>query len=267
MPPAGAAGKQQRLNRAAAEALIFTMATAFSPARPQADRAFFTAMGAAVALLVFAGFARTYYLSHWWPQPARAPEMTAVLHLHAAAFTVWIALQAAQPALVSAGRRDLHRRLGLAGAALAAAVWLLGNLAAAEAMDGGFRTLGDPRAFYAVTFFSIQAFGLIVLLGILKRSDADAHKRLMLLSSASILEAAAGRLPVPIVAETAPLSFYLGADWVILAGIVYDRIGRGRIHGVWLWGGGLLVLSQLLRLAVMDTAPWLAFAQWVDGLG
>ena len=243
------------------------MATTFPPAARPSDRTFFTAMGAAVAMLVFAGFARTYYLARWVPQPERAPEMGALLHLHAAAFTLWILLQAAQPALVALDRRDLHRALGWAGAALAAAVWVFGNLVAAEAMDGGFRTLGDPRAFYAVTFFSIQGFGLIVLLGILKRGDADAHKRLMLLSSASILEAAAGRLPLDLVAQTAPLSFYLGADWVILAGILYDRITRGRVHAVWLWGGGLLVLSQILRVAVMFTAPWLAFAQWVDGLG
>ena len=255
------------MNPRAEMALIVFMATIFSAPARHADRSFFTAMGIAVATLVFAGFARTYYLASWWPQPERAPEMTATLHLHAAAFTLWILLQAAQPALVAADRRDLHRTLGWAGAGLAAAVWILGNLAAAEAMDGGFRTLGDPRAFYAVTFFSIQAFALIVLLGILRRGDADTHKRLMLLSSASILEAAAGRLPFPIVAETAPLSFYLGADWVILAGIVYDRASRGRIHAVWLWGGGLLVLSQILRVAVMFTAPWLAFAQWVDGLG
>jgi hypothetical protein len=35
---------------------------------------------------------------------------------------------------------------------------------------------------------------------------------------------------------------------------------------VWRWGGGLLVLSQLFRLAIMQTEPWLAFARAVAGL-
>lgn len=129
-------------------------------------------------------------------------------------------------------------------------------------MHVGYRSLGDPYAFYAVTF-SMQAFGLIVLFAIVRRNDAQAHKRLMLLSSAAILEAAVGHIPLLIIEATAPLSFYVGSDLIILAGIVYDRVTRGRIHPVWIWGGSALVASQLLRLAVMNSAPWLAFAHGV----
>jgi hypothetical protein len=88
----------------------------------------------------------------------------------------------------------------------------------------------------------------------------------MLLANAAILEAAVGRLPLEAVVSTAPLSFYLGADLVILAGAAYDKLTRGRIHAVWLWGGGLLVLSQLFRVAIMNTEPWLAFARVMAGL-
>jgi hypothetical protein len=217
-------------------------------------------MGAAVAAIVFAGFARSYYLSHWLAPPARTPEITPLLHIHATVFTLWILLQVVQPALIAAGRPAIHRRLGWFGVALACAVWVLGNLASVEAMKVGYKGVGDPYAFYAITFFSMQAFGIIVALGISKRNDADAHKRLMLLSSAAILEAAVGRLPLQMVVETAPLSFYLGADLIIIAGIIYDWRSRGRVHGVWLWGGGLLVASQILRVAIMNTGPWLGFA-------
>ncbi len=235
-------------------------------AAPRQDRLFFTGMGAFVAALVFAGFARTYYLSHWLTAPARAPEMTATLHLHAGVFTAWILLQVVQPLLIARGSIALHRRLGLAGAGLAALVWMFGNLAAVDAIERGYEGVGDPYAFYAITFFSIQAFAIIVTLGILKRRDADSHKRLMLLSSAAILEAAVGRLPLDIVVQTAPLSFYLGADLVIIAGITYDRLTRGRVHAVWLWGGGLLVASQILRVAIMHTPLWLTFAHMAASL-
>ncbi len=235
------------------------MATRGLPAGAR-DRLFFTLMGAAVAVTVFAGFARSYYLSHWLAPPERTPEITPLLHVHAAVFTLWILLQVVQPALIAARRAAIHRRLGWFGAATALGVWLLGNLASVEAMEVGYKGVGDPYAFYAITFFSMQAFGIIVALGILKRDRADAHKRLMLLSSAAILEAAVGRLPLQMVVETAPLSFYLGADLIIVAGTIYDSRSRGRVHAVWLWGGGLLVASQILRVAIMNTGPWLAFA-------
>lgn len=234
--------------------------------RQQGDRLFFTGMGVFVALVVFAGFARTYYLGAWLEAPARTPALTPLLHLHALAFSAWILLGVVQPALIANGRPTLHRRLGMIGAGLAFAIWLLGNVAAVEAIDVGYKGVGDPYAFYAVTFFSIQGFGLIVLLGILLRGRPEAHKRLMLLSSAAILEAAIGRLPLDLIVATAPLSFYAGANLILVAGIGYDIASRSRVHPVWLWGGGLLVASQALRLAIMDTAPWLGFARWAAAL-
>ncbi|MDB5698897.1 MAG: hypothetical protein JWN69_1701 [Alphaproteobacteria bacterium] len=227
------------------------------------DRLFYTAMGAVIAATTFAGFARTYYLSHWIEAPARMPRMTLLLHIHAVAFTLWILIGAIQPALVAVRKVALHRSLGWFGAATAASVWLLGNLAAIDAIEHGYRGLGDPFAFYSITFFSMQMFGPIVLLAILLRRDAETHKRLMLLSSAAILEAAVGRLPFAMVAATAPVSFYLGPDLIIVAGIIHDRLTRGTVHKVWIWGGGALVASQLLRVAIMHSPAWLAFAHMV----
>jgi hypothetical protein len=156
--------------------------------------------------------------------------------------------------------------LGSVGALLALMVWGLGNLASIEAMEVGYKGLGDPYAFYAITFFSMQAFGIVVALGIAWRKHAERHKRLMLLSGAAILEAAVGRLPLEMVASTAPLSFYVGADLIIIAGIIYDKATNGRIHPVWIWGGGALVASQALRVAIMNTDAWLAFARFMAGL-
>lgn len=243
------------------------MATLYAvPAERSGGRAFYTFMGLAIALVVFAGYAQSYYLTRWLEPPARAPELTALLHLHALSFTAWILFGVLQPGLVVSGRVEMHRRVGLAGVGLALLVWALGNVAAVEAIHVGYRGLGDPHAFYAITFFSIQAFAIIVALGIWRRDDGEAHRRLMLLANAAILEAAVGRLPLEAVVKTAPLSFYLGADLVILAGIAHDKLTAGRVHGVWLWGGGLLVLSQLVRLAIMHTEPWLAFARVMAGL-
>lgn len=234
--------------------------TGATPTRWRADRLFFTGAALYAVLVVFAGFARSYYLSHWLTPPARTPEITPLLHVHALVFTLWTCLIVVQPVLIARGRVRIHRRLGIAGAGLAALVWIFGNLAAAEAIKAGYKGLGDPYAFYAITFFSIQAYGVIIALGIAWRHKAETHKRLMLLSSAAILEAAFGRLPLRAIVEGAPFSFYAGGDLIILAGMIYDLASRGRVHPVWIWGGGALVASQALRLAIMHTPPWLDFA-------
>lgn len=241
------------------------MATRVGPAwtRRRGDGLFFTGMGLFVALIVFAGFAQTYYLSLWLTPSARAPEVTLLLQLHALVFTSWVGLIIAQPALVESGRLASHRQVGAAGAALAVLVWGFGNLAAIEAIRVGYRGLGDPYAFYSITFFSIQSYGIIVALAIAWRNRPDYHKRLILLSSAAILEAAVGRIPLRIIAEEAPFSFYAGSDLVIAAGVAWDLATRGRIHPVWLWGGGAVVACQLFRVAIMHTQPWLDFAHAV----
>lgn len=234
--------------------------------RVQQDRLFYTGMNLYVATVVFAGFARTYYLSHWFDPPPRTPPMSPLLHIHAFCFTLWIILTVVQPALIAGGSRRLHHRLGWFAAAVAILVWLLGNIVSAQSIKIGYRAMGDPYAFYTITFFSMQAFGIIVLAAIVKRREAETHKRLMLLSSAAVLEAAFGRLPLHVIEIAAPVSFYVGSELIILAGIFYDRSTRGHVHPVWSWGGGALVASQVFRVAIMQTGPWLAFAHAVSAI-
>ena len=235
--------------------------------RADAERWFHTAMGALVAVITLGGFARTYYLRALFEQPSRAPDPSWELATHGALFTAWIAFQVSQPWLVAAGRVALHKKLGWAGAGLALAVWFMGNLVSARAMDVGYRGMGDPHAFYAVTFFSMQAFAVIVAAAIWWRRDGATHKRLMLLSNAAILEAAIGRMPwLDIDPGSAPFYFYLGADFIILAGIAFDLATRGRVHRAWWIGGGLLALSQVGRVMIMHSEPWLQFARTVAGL-
>src|SRR3546814_16044391 len=95
--------------------------------RWRADRLFFTGAALFAAVIVFAGFARSYYLSHWLTPPARTPEITPLLHMHALVFTLWTCLIVVQPLLIAKGAIGIHRRLGIAGAGLAVLVWMFGN--------------------------------------------------------------------------------------------------------------------------------------------
>ena len=93
------------------------------------------------------------------------------------------------------------------------------------------------------------------------RKRCRIHKRLMLTSTISILTAAIARLPG--VLALGPLAFFALTDLFVVVGLVYDRITRGRVHPAFWWGGGLLLASQIGRLALSGTAGWLAFATWL----
>jgi hypothetical protein len=230
------------------------------------ERLFYTGMGLAVALVTFAGFAQSYYLSRWLEPPPNAPRITALLAIHGAAFTAWVVLMVVQPSLIALKNRKLHRKLGYAGAVIAAAMVVLGNLSAIAAMDGGFIGFGDPHAFYAIPFFDINSFAVVVALAILWRNRAETHKRLILLANVAILSAAVARIPMASLQAGAPFTFILLPSLIILAGILYDKRSRGRVHPVWIWGGIAMVTVKLMVLPIRTSAPWLAFARFMSGL-
>jgi uncharacterized membrane protein YozB (DUF420 family) len=95
----------------------------------------------------------------------------------------------------------------------------------------------------------------------LMRRDREAHKRLMLLAYVSIITAAVARLPG--ILPLGPLVFFGLSFLFALAGIIYDRRSRGRIHRVYVWGAPILALSVPLRLALSGTWAWQSFAAWL----
>ena len=91
------------------------------PSRRTREHQFFWSMSVLMALIVFIGFSRTYFLaSYFHAKPLAAP----IVHIHAAAFTSWMLLLVTQTSLAASGRADLHRRLGIAGLVLAPIVFV-----------------------------------------------------------------------------------------------------------------------------------------------
>ena len=245
------------------------MATMAQPAARRvrsSDRIFYTAMGAAIAATTFWGFAQSFYLARWMTAPPTTPEMTRLLIAHGVVFTAWIALMVVQPMLIASRNLRLHRRLGYAGAGVAAAMVVLGNVAAVAAIHVGCRGLGDPYVFYAVPFFAINSFAVAVALAVYWRNRAETHKRLILLANVGLLGAAVARIPLAAVQAGAPFTFVFLPNLITLAGIVYDWRTRGRVHKVWIWGGLAMLASQIVMFPVMGSAAWHAFAETMAGL-
>jgi hypothetical protein len=97
------------------------------------DHVFFTSMALVMLVTVFVGFAHTYYLAGLF----RAPLPSRIIHVHGAVFSCWILLLVAQTSLVSAGRVDIHRRLGVAGFFLGSLMIVLGVVAATDSLARG----------------------------------------------------------------------------------------------------------------------------------
>jgi hypothetical protein len=230
------------------------------------ERLFYTGMAVAVMITVFAGFARTYYLRPYFGTPALTP----LLHLHGIVFTSWIVLFLAQTALVASNRTGIHRRLGMVGAVIAVLMVLVGTATAIIRAKIADLPPGSPSplAFLTIPLGGMLVFASLVGAGFYFRRRADVHKRLMLLATISILDAAIARLPFAFIKQVGPLAFFGLADLFIVACLLYDVIARRRLHPATVWGGLLIVFSQPLRLVIGNTHAWLAFAtwltQWVD---
>jgi hypothetical protein len=223
------------------------------------DRLFFSGMAIAATIVVFAGFAPTYYLKAAFG----APPLPPLLHAHGLIFTSWIALFVVQTRLIAARRTPLHRKAGVLGGLLAVAMLIVGSMAAIASARRGFTPPGGPPplTFLIIPLGDLLVFGVLVSAAIYFRRQSQTHKRLMLLATLALLTPAIARLPG--IAAAGPPAFWGLTDLFIVACFVYDRVTTGRIHPAFKWGGLFVLAMQPLRLIVGGTGPWLAFAQWL----
>ena len=226
----------------------------------QGIRRFYVGMAIAILVTVFLGFSRSYFLKAHYG----TPELSLLLHIHGLVFTCWVLLFLTQTTLVAAGRTDLHRKLGVGGAVLAALVLIVGTATAILRVKGGSAPIPGvpPLAFLAVPLFDMVVCAILIGAGLTLRHRLDAHKRLMTLATISLMSAPIARLPIGVL-QAGPPAFFGLTDLFIVAMLVYDLATRRRIHPATIWGGLVIVASQPLRLMISGTAAWMAFAGWL----
>jgi hypothetical protein len=223
-------------------------------------RGFYVGLAIAIAVTVFAGFSRSYFLKAYFG----TAELSPLLHVHGLVFTCWVLLFLAQTSLVAVDRVDLHRRLGVGGAVLAGLLLIVGTTTAILRVKGGSAPMPGvpPLAFLAVPLFDMVVFAILAGSGLSLRRNRETHKRLMALATISLMSAPIARLPLGVL-QAGPVAFFGLTDLFIVAMLTYDFTTLRKAHPATAWGGLLIVASQPLRLMISSTAAWLAFAGWL----
>ena len=235
---------------------------------------FYARMAIACLAVGVLGFAPTY----WVPLLRGTLRVAPLAHAHALFFYGWLLLFARQSALAASGQFVRHRASGLVGIALASGMVFVGLGMAIHSLKASIADGFEPaaRAFAIVPISGIVLFAVLFALAIAKVHDSDVHKRLMLVNTAGILQAAVGRWfllalapprtlgvpvsPPPVFVTVMP---GLAVDLLIVAGMIYDWRTRGRVHRVYWIAGGVTLAIQVLRVPLSQTSAWLTVTHWL----
>jgi hypothetical protein len=244
------------------------MATMAGPARVSAERRFYSLMAWMMIALVLIGFGPSFYLRGIVPAfPRPNPSLTPLVLLHGALFTIWMLVFWAQTALVAAGRRDIHQKLGVFGLVLAALlVPLIYAVAVGQVARANQPAFTTPLGWTAVPLFVIPAYVVLVWLGWRRRREAQAHKRLMLSAALLMMGPAIGRMPLapPVLAGFAFTMFVAWLTFVPM--MLWDRKTLGRLHWATRLGAGLAAVYYGLALVALASPVWPAVAAHLPGV-
>jgi hypothetical protein len=225
------------------------------------EHLFFSAIAGLIALIVFIGFARTYYLAALFDaKPLAAP----IVHVHGAVFTCWIALLVVQTSLVGTGHARIHRRIGPAGLGLAPLIVLLGVLVAFEMLKR-FAVVPsvDSPLIFAVALSEIAGFAVPTFFAFRLRRRPAFHKRLMVIGTIAMTTAGFGRWPIAFLLHK-PLPAMLAAFSLLLLVMAFDLRSERRVHPATLWGGTWVVCVELSAFALGHTAAWHSLAAHIQ---
>jgi hypothetical protein len=232
------------------------------PANRRYERVFFSGMAWLMLAVAIVGFWRTYY----GVGMVRAHLPNALLHVHGALFTLWMMLLVVQTGLIAAHKVKVHGALGLAGMGLAVSMVVVALAVGVDWLRRSFAKGHDDRSFFIVLVTDALTFGVLIFFAYRLRRQPDAHKRLVVLATLAILDAAVIRLRIPL------LHGHIGSDDLVILGlalfvVAYDLFSLGRIHRATLWGIAFGVVVFGARGWIGGTALWKHFADVVAGRG
>ena len=220
---------------------------------------FFPAMSALLIVFVFLGFAPTYYL-----RPANTGPIPAYLQVHGAAMTGWYVLLLLQTTLIAMRKRAVHRRLGIAGAVIAAVIVMLNPLVVLWSV--GHQEPGTPLELTALIVVGdllvMAIFAILVVLAIRWRRYPETHSRMLMLASIAVSGPALGRFSLHLAGT--PLPGLIALMMLPLLVVAHDRVLMHRVHAVSAWGTAAIIGSLGLSIAIANSPAGPAIVRWLE---
>jgi hypothetical protein len=237
---------------------------------------FYFGMAIAMSVTVFIGFGPSFYLNAYFAEAVGRPPLQAlpaIVIVHGIVLTMWMIVLMIQTGLVVGGQVRWHRRLGIAGAVLAAAVVVVGieaHIASVRRDLGAFDSVPFLRFVAFGGFLSMIAFAGLASAAIGWRRRPEIHKRLILIATIVLLGAATARVSSIVqlaLPALGPLPFFdiVLNDLFLVALLVHDWRTDKRLHGATLFGCLVVLGMQALNNsplphhpAVLQIVRWLA---------
>ena len=191
----------------------------------------------------------------------KLPIPPLIVHVHAAVMASWVALLAVQATLLLRGRLDLHRKFGLVSLVLAPLVLIMLIAVTVDRQNAAYGTPAEP-IINNILFLQIRAivmFPVFFIWGFrARRTDSQTHKRMMLLATLMLLDAAIARMdwlpynrfPVRY------LAVHLYLLLLLVPALLHDLVRLHRIHRAWLWGLALILPWVIATEFVWDSEWW-----------
>ena len=221
---------------------------------------FYAVLGAGI--IVFAGFAQSYFLKVFFGTPPLYP----LLHLHGLVMTSWFVLFATQSWLIETHRVRLHRRLGIFGALLAAMILVVGAaVVTINAREGRVPPAAPIPVVVFLSYANLLVFGVLVGAAVYFRGRSEFHKRLMLLGTLNLLTAAISRIPLDFIQSGGLLTVFGLPDLFIVACVAYDTLRNRRLHPAFAWGALLSIAWPLLAIWIGGSSAWAKVTTWLLG--
>jgi hypothetical protein len=215
-------------------------------------------MAILLCVVVFIGFFRTFFGAGFVAAPLPSP----ILRVHGLVFTAWMLLFMTQAALISARRVAWHRTLGIAAFCLPPVMIVLGVIAAIDAL-GRHVTIGalDPATSLAIPLCNIAAFAIVIAAAWNARRRPDAHKRLVLLATIGLADAALGRFPWARMGIPAAAGAVIGLAVLILMVVAYDVLALRRVHRSTIWAAPVVFAAGAFAVPFGMSSAWHHFAE------
>jgi len=236
---------------------------------------FFFSLTLVMLIVVFLGFAPTYYLDSFFDTAIEFQPMPGYLAIHAFILSFWFVGQVIQSTLVQTGHRNMHRTIGAVAAGLAAGVFITGIVvtvcAIPHAEEFGITSRAGLNVLVVSNTMNLLVFFILVSMALYFRSKPQYHKRLMVIASIAIIGPAVspfralgqflGALLPQSVAIPVPLFF-----WIVLVAsiVIYDLSVGGRVHRATLWGGGMKIAATLVTLSLVNSGLAGSYVNWIE---